>query len=594
MAEDDGEKPADSPTAAATAPALAMAIPGLPAQTAVAQVPGATGAVQMDPAAYAQWLQAVQAQQALSQALYLQQIAAAAGGGAGGGVIALPAGLPTLPGLPAGLPAGLPGVALPAVASTAPAPAPRPAPVIEGPTYTGQIVDYNEEKGFGFIECKETQEIYGKDIFLLRSSLNGLIVSTGDRVNFRIQTGFKGPKAVEIEVVERIQEMADRLPTYYGIIKNFHHDRGLGFIECDETKDVYEKDILVLRSQLGEQVEGAVVSFNIVEDARGVKAANVKICPEGFPPGKEPKPRPPKGKGKGKGKEFGKDGKGFGKDAKGFGKGKGKFEQLWNVATNMLNEWGWWGNDSWDGGWEDPWWPGGNGDWQGQEGKGPGVAPTPTVLDAVRLMKASNLNVIVFKLQAACNVLSIAYGLQIANAAVLMTNMFGLACQVLFLAGERYASLESEWLSFALYLSVVLNSGIFVSSRCVPINLLGQSITVFNVFLYSSPLMNLGIALRTRNSSQFPTFLVVVNVFNNALWSIYALLIEDMVVLIPSLMGYACSFFQVLLILWCRNCLPFDLSFLVTFAQRKKPDDFSLDMPETSPEEVTDGDGAWL
>ena len=171
---------------------------------------------------------------------------------------------------------------------------------------------------------------------------------------------------------ERIQEMADRLPTYYGIIKNFHHDRGLGFIECDETKDVYEKDILVLRSQLGEQVEGAVVSFNIVEDARGVKAANVKICPEGFPPGKEPKPRPPKGKGKGKGKEFGKDGKGFGKDAKGFGKGKGKFEQLWNVATNMLNEWGWWGNDSWDGGWEDPWWPGGNGDWQGQEGKGPG------------------------------------------------------------------------------------------------------------------------------------------------------------------------------------------------------------------------------
>ena len=85
-------------------------------------------------------------------------------------------------------------------------------------------------------------------------------------------------------------------------------------------------------------------------------------------------------------------------------------------------------------------------------------------------------------MEAACNVLSIAYGLQIANAAVLMTNMFGvwpqdeldwfhrifiedifmtemsgclivtvflevcgrffdsgLACQVLFLAGERYA-----------------------------------------------------------------------------------------------------------------------------------------------------------
>lgn len=219
------------------------------------------------------------------------------------------------------------------------------------------------------------------------------------------------------------------------------------------------------------------------------------------------------------------------------------------------------------------------------------VAPTPSVLEAVRLMKASNLNVIVFKLQAACNILSIAYGLQIANAAVLMTNMFGLACQVLFLAGERHASLESQWPSFAVFLSVVLNVGIFVASQYVPINLLGQSITVFNIFLYSSPLMNLGTALRTRNSSQFPTFMVGVNVLNNALWSVYALLIEDMVVLVPSLMGYACSFFQALLILWCRSYLPFDLAFLVTFfQQRKKPDDIS----PVAPKLEEDGEDAWL
>mmetsp|Transcript_58939 Transcript_58939/g.95993 ORF Transcript_58939/g.95993 Transcript_58939/m.95993 type:complete len:324 (-) Transcript_58939:20-991(-) len=219
------------------------------------------------------------------------------------------------------------------------------------------------------------------------------------------------------------------------------------------------------------------------------------------------------------------------------------------------------------------------------------VAPTPSVLEAVRLMKASNLNVIVFKLQAACNILSIAYGLQIANAAVLMTNMFGLACQVLFLAGERHASLESNWPSFALFLSVILNVGIFVASQYVPINLLGQSITVFNIFLYSSPLMNLGTALRTRNSSQFPSFMVGVNVLNNALWSVYALLIEDMVVLIPSLMGYACSFFQALLILWCRSYLPFDLAFLVTFfQQKKKPDDIS----PVAPKLEEDGEDAWL
>ena len=38
-------------------------------------------------------------------------------------------------------------------------------------------------------------------------------------------------------------------------------------------REVYDKDILVLRSQLGVgAADGAVVSFNIVTDARGVKA----------------------------------------------------------------------------------------------------------------------------------------------------------------------------------------------------------------------------------------------------------------------------------------------------------------------------------
>ncbi|CAJ1353751.1 unnamed protein product [Effrenium voratum] len=195
------------------------------------------------------------------------------------------------------------------------------------------------------------------------------------------------------------------------------------------------------------------------------------------------------------------------------------------------------------------------------------------VLDAVRLLKANQLPVVVFKLQAACNVLSIAYGLQISNAAVLMTNMFGLACQVLFLAGDHYASVDSQWLFFALKISVLIDVGILCASSYVPMNILGQCITVCNVGLYSCPLMNMGNLLRTRNSSALPAFMVGINVLNNALWSLYALLIEDMVVLVPSLLGYCCSFFQIMLILWCRHLLPFDLSFLLTFfAQGKKPD----------------------
>lgn len=139
-----------------------------------------------------------------------------------------------------------------------------------------------------------------------------------------------------------------------------------------------------MRSQLGDAEEGAVCSFNIVQDARGVKAANVKVHPEGFPPGMEPKPRPPKGKGKGKKGDGKDDGKGFFvPGGKGFN--KGKFQELYAMAQTMLQDGGWFGGggaggDTWDGawsggGWDDAsWW---EGDAGAGTGKGEGARFTP-------------------------------------------------------------------------------------------------------------------------------------------------------------------------------------------------------------------------
>ncbi|CAE7227003.1 SWEET16 [Symbiodinium sp. CCMP2592] len=603
------------PQAEATEQAQALqAVPaqpeGQPVQYAIPAGYQAVAVPAMDPAQYTAWLQALQAQQVVAQQMFAQQLAGVAGGAAGvAGAAGLYAAVPTVP-----------GVALPTAVA---------APASEdSPAYSGQIVDYNEDKGFGFIECKDTQQIYGKDIFLLRSSLNGLIVSTGDRVSFKVETGIKGPKAVEVEIIERIADMAERLPTYWGRVKNFDAARGLGFIDCEETKEVYEKDILVLRSQLGDHSNDTIVSFNIVEDARGVKAANVKIHPDGYPPGKEPKK---KGKGKGmKGFEMG-----FG-DGKGWGKGKGiDVGQLWQ-AMEMLGE-------IWNGGVDLELVVGMPTDHYHVLCQGPPlfpdhlrsceatkVAPTGMVLEAVRrrcfarVMKIRLATAGDLDRKAACNILSIGYGLQISNAAVLMTNLFGtrlsseptspkrfrvlpaemrsrgLACQILFFAGEHYIrAADAQWLPFAVKTSVILNGGIVIA-RSAPMNLLGQFITVFNIFLYSCPLMNLGAVLRTRNSSPFPSFMVGINVVNNALWSIYALLIEDVVVLMPSILGYACSFFQVLLILWCRNRLPFDLSFLLAIIQKTKPR--ASEVEPSTPEsdhlaeasEEQDGNEDWL
>mmetsp|Transcript_59893 Transcript_59893/g.106522 ORF Transcript_59893/g.106522 Transcript_59893/m.106522 type:complete len:345 (+) Transcript_59893:100-1134(+) len=194
------------------------------------------------------------------------------------------------------------------------------------------------------------------------------------------------------------------------------------------------------------------------------------------------------------------------------------------------------------------------------------VAPTPMVLAAVRKMNAQDLPMLVVQSQAACNVLGIAYALQITNAAVLVTNMFGLACQILFLTGEHYVRLyNTQWFWFSIKLTTLLNVGICFFSQLVPVNLLGQCITVFNLALYASPLTKLGGVLRTRNSSAFPPVMTSISVANNAFWTLYALLIEDPVVLLPSLLGLLASSLQVLAILWCRHFLPFDLKFLLLF-----------------------------
>ena len=174
------------------------AVPGADAAAAAAPVAMA-GLAGMDPAAYAQWVQALQAQQVAAQQMYLQQIAAAAGA-AGGGVLLwynfcchktflgsslnqffwsflhhlcppigrkqLRFALPQVAGLSAALPtaglpqvAGLPRVALPLGGAVAAA-----VPRVEGPTYTGQVVDYNEE-------IKRTADFLGEDVYCKMSGM---------------------------------------------------------------------------------------------------------------------------------------------------------------------------------------------------------------------------------------------------------------------------------------------------------------------------------------------------------------------------------------------------------------------------------------
>jgi cold shock protein len=64
----------------------------------------------------------------------------------------------------------------------------------------GIVKWFNESKGYGFIQ----QEDGGPDVFVHHSGINASgfkSLSEGDKVNFEIEQGKKGPAAVNVNVL---------------------------------------------------------------------------------------------------------------------------------------------------------------------------------------------------------------------------------------------------------------------------------------------------------------------------------------------------------------------------------------------------------
>ena len=60
---------------------------------------------------------------------------------------------------------------------------------------TGTVKFFNESKGYGFITDDES----GQDIFVHVTSLNGLELKEGDKVEYQEEDGKKGKVAAQIQ-----------------------------------------------------------------------------------------------------------------------------------------------------------------------------------------------------------------------------------------------------------------------------------------------------------------------------------------------------------------------------------------------------------
>merc|ERR1740121_1753108 len=133
--------------------------------------------------------------------------------------------------------------------------------------YFGHIKSFRDDKGWGHISCPQTQAIYGKDMFVLRSALNGNVVREGEAVQFSVTLGLKGPEATNVRSMGHVDEHQ----IYAGSVKLFNREKGWGFVTCDETQRLFNKDIFIHKKDLGGHIptEGESVSFQVIISESG-------------------------------------------------------------------------------------------------------------------------------------------------------------------------------------------------------------------------------------------------------------------------------------------------------------------------------------
>jgi CspA family cold shock protein len=156
-------------------------------------------------------------------------------------------------------------------------------------TYVGAIKSFNAEKGWGFIECAETAAIYGKDIFVMKTSLPASI-RIGTIVSFKVTDGKANVEATNVQVQSSGKNLkyepyavnrnsSGEAAVYSGVIKSFNSQKGWGLISCDETHQIYGKDIFVLKTSLpgGTADPGETVEFSVIQSEKGPEASNVNM-----------------------------------------------------------------------------------------------------------------------------------------------------------------------------------------------------------------------------------------------------------------------------------------------------------------------------
>lgn len=202
---------------------------------------------------------------------------------------------------------------------------------IEGVVFRGKVKAFNEKAGRGFIDCQEAKDKYGQDVYVHGSVMEKAQAYVGDEVEFKIHLNSQGQPQAQ-SPMEVVGSAMEEKYQYRGIVKSFSEKNGYGFIECEQLKAEYKRDVYLPGShaQSCGAYQGLEIMFNIDLNADGMPVASeVFARGSGGKGGKAAKGKDSWGKD-----SWGKDS--WGKDSGGKG-GWGK--DSWGKDS--------WGKDSW-------------------------------------------------------------------------------------------------------------------------------------------------------------------------------------------------------------------------------------------------------
>mmetsp|Transcript_47268 Transcript_47268/g.115104 ORF Transcript_47268/g.115104 Transcript_47268/m.115104 type:complete len:230 (-) Transcript_47268:445-1134(-) len=176
------------------------------------------------------------------------------------------------------------------------------------------------------------------------------------------------------------------------------------------------------------------------------------------------------------------------------------------------------------------------------------LSPFPVIRKVAKRRSTGEFSHLPYSLNFFNSTLALIYGFHVRNRFLIMINTFCVFTTCGFLLTYQRFSAQRPLLRVYSLLGFLMSVLIFWYAHMLGDakgrTLLGSVQNFVTCCCYASPLATLGTVLRTKSAESLPFLLVLMSCISGMAWLLYGLLIQDVFVQFPSLVGTTLSFFQ--------------------------------------------------